>query len=238
MVKVALVDVGGTLWPDVWDSRGNEGQVLVRRLRERVPRLSQLSAEGIVGALSAAKHPPVARQQTDRLVADVLRRFELAELVRPEAVIDAMCLPAAGRAELFPGAARLLAMLADRARVVIVSNVMWRHRAAQRADFEDFGVADCVADYVMSLDVGWRKPHRQFFDAALATCGSSATEFLMVGDSETNDIEPAVALGMTAVRVSIEQPMPASSAAHHVCASLDEVTDRLSDETVGRAGDI
>jgi FMN phosphatase YigB (HAD superfamily) len=85
-------------------------------------------------------------------------------------VIDAMCLPAAARVDLFPGAHRLISTLSGQARVVIVSNTMWRGRHAVRCDFEQFGLAGYVSDYVMSIDVGWRKPDTRFFAAAVA-CG-------------------------------------------------------------------
>ena len=43
----------------------------------------------------------------------------------------------------------------------------------------------------------------------------------MLGNSEANDILPAVALGMRAIRVAIEDPPPESSAAHAVVTSLE-----------------
>jgi FMN phosphatase YigB (HAD superfamily) len=45
----------------------------------------------------------------------------------------------------------------------------------------------------------------------------------MVGNSEAGDIQPAVGLAMRAIRVAIEEPPPASSAAHAVASNLAEV---------------
>jgi HAD superfamily hydrolase (TIGR01509 family) len=163
-----------------------------------------------------------------------IRRCGPADLVAEE-VIDAMCLPAAGRVELFPGAHRLLSEVARYARVVIVSNTMWRGRRAVQQDFEQFGLAGQVSDYVMSIDVGWRKPDHRFFAAALTAGGTPADQCVIVGDSEANDIEPARILGMSTIRVAIEVPRPSMTAADHICTSLDDVADVLFDQLAGRA---
>jgi FMN phosphatase YigB (HAD superfamily) len=87
----------------------------------------------------------------------------------------------------------------------------------------------------MSIDVGWRKPDSRFFAAALASGGASPTRCVIVGDSEANDIEPARALGMGTIRVAIDIRRPSTSAADHVCTSLDQVADLLADRPAGRA---
>ena len=45
----------------------------------------------------------------------------------------------------------------------------------------------------------------------------------MVGNSQVNDVLPAARLGMRAIRVAIEEPAPADSAAHAIATSLDVV---------------
>ena len=146
-----------------------------------------------------------------------------------------MSLPARGRVQPFPGARQLLTGLAGRGiRVIIASNVLWRDGLAHRQDFEDFGLADFVTAYVSSVDVGWRKPHPNFFEAALSAAEQPAHQCAMVGDSETNDIRPAHTLGMLTVRVAIEEPMPAQSVATHVCGSLGQVAELLFSELDGR----
>jgi FMN phosphatase YigB (HAD superfamily) len=45
----------------------------------------------------------------------------------------------------------------------------------------------------------------------------------MIGNSEANDIQPALALGMRTIRVAIEEPPPTASAAHAVVTSLAAV---------------
>jgi hypothetical protein len=49
----------------------------------------------------------------------------------------------------------------------------------------------------------------------------------MVGDSETNDIEPARARGMLAVRVALEEPPPSTTSADYVGGSLHDVAEVL-----------
>lgn len=236
-VMVAFVDVGGTLLPDTWPTRAWDRDERIARLCQLVPTLPKLRAAELVDSLSEVEHPSSLLQQTVPLVEEAVRWYGAEADVPPEAVIDAMCLPALGRVEPFPGAHELLAGLAQRARVVVVSNTMWRRREAQRRDFERFGLAGYVSDYVMSLDVGWRKPDRRFFGSALAAVSAPARRCVMVGDSEGNDIEPALALGMAAVRVAIEGPAPASSAALHVCRSLYQVAELLLPQYGASAGD-
>jgi len=45
----------------------------------------------------------------------------------------------------------------------------------------------------------------------------------MIGDSEANDIEPARARGMGAIRVAIASPPPTVTSADHVARSLSDV---------------
>ena len=227
MVMVAFLDLGGTLWPNTWPPRAWDREERVARLCKLVPSLAKFRAAELVDILSTVDHPASPVQQTVALIDQAVRRCQIGTDVPAEAVIDAMCLPALGRAELFPGAHELLAGLAGRTRVVVVSNTIWRRRQSLRRDLEQFGLGAYVSDYVMSLDVGWRKPGRRFFASALATARAPARQCVMVGDSEANDIEPALALGMAAVRVAIEEPRPARSAAANVCTSLEQVAEIL-----------
>lgn len=228
-MKVAFVDVGGTLWPDAWPTLPGDRWERISRLCRLETGLSEQSAAELIDGLAALDHPPSKRQQTDPLVIDALRRRGLTGLVRPDRVIEAMCLPADGRVEVFPGAHRLLAGLSAQAQVVIVSNTLWRTRDQARADFEQFGLAAYVSAHVMSIDVGWRKPHPRFYAAALATAGVPPDQCVIVGDSESNDIEQARRLGMRAIRVAIEVPVLTATAAEHLCTSLDSVADLLLD---------
>jgi HAD superfamily hydrolase (TIGR01662 family) len=140
-----------------------------------------------------------------------------------------LCLPAAPAVALFPGAVDFLKIVRDRGlRCVVLSNVQVRGAAEYWRDFEDLGVAHLIDGVVTSLEVGYRKPHPAMFEAALRETGCPADRCVMVGDSEVKDIEPALALGMRAIRVAIEEPAPASSAAHAVATSLAEAASTIA----------
>jgi HAD superfamily hydrolase (TIGR01549 family) len=101
-------------------------------------------------------------------------------------------------------------------RCIVLSNVQVRGAAEYWRDFNDLDVAHLIDAIVTSLEVGFRKPHPAMFDAGVQRAGTC----VMIGDSEVKDIQPAVGLGMPAIRVAIEVPPPASSAAHAVVTSL------------------
>jgi FMN phosphatase YigB (HAD superfamily) len=79
-----------------------------------------------------------------------------------------------------------------------------------------------VDAFVSSVDVGFNKPHPAVFEAASAAISCPPPACVVIGNSEPNDIVPAAAVGMRALRVAIEEPLPESSAAHAVAGSLAE----------------
>ncbi len=62
-----------------------------------------------------------------------------------------------------------------------------------------FDLRDLVDGAVTSAQVGLFKPAREIFVAALATIGADARETVMVGDSYRDDVEGALAAGLSAV---------------------------------------
>jgi putative hydrolase of the HAD superfamily len=52
---------------------------------------------------------------------------------------------------------------------------------------------------VISSEVGWRKPAREFFQAVCAAVGRTPGEIVFIGDDPANDYEGAVAHGLSAV---------------------------------------
>jgi FMN phosphatase YigB (HAD superfamily) len=80
---------------------------------------------------------------------------------------------------------------------------------------------------VSSADTGFRKPHPAMFLRAAAAAGVPPQACLMIGNSEDNDILPACSLGIRTLRVTIEEPAPAVSAASRVASSLPEATRML-----------
>jgi putative hydrolase of the HAD superfamily len=56
-----------------------------------------------------------------------------------------------------------------------------------------------IKHVIISSEVGWRKPARQFFGWVARSVGLSAEQILFVGDDRVNDVEGAEAAGMHAV---------------------------------------
>ena len=134
----------------------------------------------------------------------------------------AMCLPADGHVDLFPGARELLQTIrALGLRCIVVSNAFSRAGDDYWADFAALGVDHHIDAVVSSVDVGVRKPNA-IFELALAKGQLVPGECVVIGNSEHNEIEPAAALGIYAIRVAIEEPLPDFTKAHGLVSSLAE----------------
>ncbi|HZD67353.1 MAG TPA: HAD family hydrolase [Actinomycetes bacterium] len=230
-LTTALLDVGGTLWPDGWPWLPEDHDIRSARLRRALPGLRPDDAASLLRALdsSAARLAGSLEQDLDSYVAAPLRHHGLdATAEQVAATVDAMCLPARGLVRLFPGAAELLrAVRRAGLGCVIVSNTYWRTGAGMRRDFEDLGVAGEIDAIVSSADGGFRKPHPAMFEAAMAAAAAPPAACAMVGNSEPNDMAPARRLGMRTIRVAIEEPKPTASEADAVTDSLAEAAGVL-----------
>lgn len=222
MLRAAIVDVGGTLWPNQLGVTPSDETVLECLARvvpscEPVDTLSRLRA-------ALREDDTSIEQRTHTIMAGVLAALgaECAD-ADVRAIRSSMSVPVSAGLTLFPGADELLQQIRGLdLRCVVLSNVGVRGAAEYWSDFADLGVAHLVDAVVTSLEVGFRKPHPAMFAAAIEAAGCPPEECVMLGDSEVNDIAPAVALGMRAVRVAIEEPPPASSAAHVVVTDLPQ----------------
>jgi FMN phosphatase YigB (HAD superfamily) len=232
-INAVLLDVGGTLWPDRWTARPDDRTDLAQQVRQLAPELPLDEAALLVDILEEACADVVdgAAQTTTATIAQVLRQRHLHDqLPDPVAVQRALNLPFAGRHQLLPGAAGLIAALHDDGlRLVVISNTVTRDSACYWRDFADAGLADYLSGIVTSVDVGWRKPHRAIFDAALEVAGSPPDQAAIVGNSELSDITPGTTLGLTTIRVAIEEPLPAWSQADAVVTSLADVPGALAE---------
>ena len=230
-ITAVLLDIGGTLWPERWLSREADDAARLARLRAALPLLSDDRARDLLTELNAGALTIDRELQQDwrAPMLDALRRLDLpADAAAIRALRSAMCLPAHGRIDLFPGARELLAAINGLGLTcVVLSNAVWRDTQAYQRDFADLGVADRIDGVVSSVDTGYRKPHRIIFDHALHKARCEPQAAVMVGNSEAKDIAPALALGMQTIRVAIEEPVPARSAAHAVARSLDEAAATL-----------
>lgn len=104
------------------------------------------------------------------------------------------------------GAAEAVATIADEfgLGVSVVSNT--HHSALVPSLVREFGLDTHLSTVVTSVDVGWRKPHPQIFEHALAQQGVTAAEAIYVGDNWIADVEGPTAIGMPAIYVGAAAP--------------------------------
>ena len=234
-IETVFVDVGGTLLPNglpmtpaMWADRA-------RALAE-VLRSSGQAAASIIDAVGAemAASPADAAGDTPSAEAVIARVLAERGFARdPDTVrraLRALCAPLAGNLSPFDGAAELLSGIAGlRLRCLIVSNTTFRDAEMYRRDFEVFGWDGWVDGYVTSVDAGCPKPDERIFRLALEMAGSPPHRCVMIGNSEQADVEPALRLGMRAIRVAIEEPAPAETAANASVSGLHQALDVLED---------
>jgi FMN phosphatase YigB (HAD superfamily) len=119
---------------------------------------------------------------------------------------------ALGRAAEFPAHhGPLLRRLAERYRLAVVSNFDYTPTALDI--LERAGVVQLFQTIVVSDEVGWRKPRRDIFDAALSRLGVRAEDSLFVGDRADMDVLGAQQIGMDAAWINRDgEALPAGIA--------------------------
>src|SRR5918998_4621551 len=149
MLRAALVDVGGTLWPD--RPPPHAAEIQAGRLSERLA-LSPAQAERLVAELEA--HDPASLrplpllQDTRGMTVEALAVVGLHHL-DPHEVLAAMDVPARDVFAPFDDAKLFLRRLRTLAfRTVVFSNATYRTRAAYRRDFEDLSLGSLVDEVV------------------------------------------------------------------------------------------
>ena len=229
VLRAVLVDVGGTLWPDHFSSQRSDELVLAR-LARLLPGTAPAEGLAVLRAALRDDEQSLVQNTLDVLNGAVRSLGATWELEDIDAIRRALCAPAVSGVALFPGARELLETIHGLGlRCVVLSNVQVRGAAEYWRDFDDLGVCHLIHAIVTSLDVGFRKPHRAMFEVGVRLAGCDAGACIMIGDSEVKDIQPAVGLGMRAIRVAIETPPPASSAAHACVTSLSQAASMLKE---------
>jgi len=239
-LEVALIDVGGTLWPNSWPLRETDGHGRHIRIAKAMPACPPATIEALVADLlessrmgdearSISTEHTVAVPPAEILVATSLARHGLPSDDQTVARIRrAMAVPVADRLKPLPGALELLADIHSLGmRTVIASNTYWRDAESYWEDFRLLRMADHVDAIVTSVDAGHLKPHPAVFVMAMKAGGAPADRCVVIGNKESNDIEPALALGMRAILVHPDDPVPVSSRAHAVAPDLWACADAL-----------
>jgi FMN phosphatase YigB (HAD superfamily) len=232
-MAAVLLDVGGTLWPEIWpadDERNSRLGAALGFPAENVMRMFIQRLESSASFESAASYAaPGAPWAIGSAIEESARELGChLDANSVLAVRRAMALPAAGRIDPLPYARELLATIKGLGlKCAVLSNTVWRDAEIYRQDFEDFSLSQFIDEIITSIDSGYRKPDQRAFEAAAFALGCRANACVMVGNSEANDILPARELGMRTIRVAIEERRPAASSAHAIAGSLKEVSEIL-----------
>ena len=231
-LSVALIDVGGTLWPNSWPIRQADSAGRRRRVIATMDGQDPAVIEALIDDLLRSSKPgDEARTITtearvildaDELVAGCLERQGLAATrATISRIRRAMAIPIDERFQPLPGAGELLrSNHALGLRNVIASNTYWRDAESYWDDFRQLGMADVIADIVTSVDAGHLKPHPAVFELAMQRAGASPEDCVVIGNREENDIEPARALGMRSILVYPDDPKPESTRADALAPDL------------------
>jgi HAD superfamily hydrolase (TIGR01509 family) len=232
-LEVALIDVGGTLWPNSWPLRETDGNGRRQRVAAVMPALPPADVDALVADLitssrvgdearSLTTEHTVTVPSAEALVATSLSRQGLpADAMYVALIRRAMAVPVADRLQPLPGAVELLSTIRMLGmRSVIASNTYWRDAKSYWEDFRLLGMADHVDAIVTSVDAGHLKPHPAVFEMAMRAGGAPPERCVVIGNKEANDIEPALALGMRTILVHPDDPVPISSQAHAVAPDL------------------
>ena len=86
----------------------------------------------------------------------------------------------------------------------VVSNT--HHPTLVQEQLARFGISASFERVHTSVEIGWRKPHRELFDAVLARDGISAAQAAFVGDTWAADVAGPRAVGMHAYYVGAPAP--------------------------------
>jgi len=237
-LKAALVDIGGTLWPNSWPVRAADGEGRLARLHATLPQLSHEEARLLVTDIVERSRdlnggtvmiPELIRIEADPLITTCLNDHGVA--IEPTTVMRvrrAMAIPIDGAFQPLPGSVELLACIKDLGlRCVIASNTYWRDAESYWDDFDALGMKPYIDAVVTSVDAGHLKPHPAVFELAIRAAGVTADQCIVIGNKERNDIEPAIALGMRSILVYPDDPPPVSTRADAAVPDLWECAKAL-----------
>ena len=240
---MALIDVGGTLWPNSWPFRETDGAGRLERLARAMPHLAAAVVLALGEDLIASSRPGDLARSTstenvvslntpaETLITACLERQGLpCDAATIRGIRRAMAIPIDEGFRPLPGAAELLRTMRGLGlRNVITSNTYWRDADSYWEDFRLLGMADDIDDIVTSVDAGHLKPHPAVFELAMRRCEATPEQCVVIGNREENDVEPALALGMRTVLVHPDDPTPQRSRADAVAPDLWACADAVRD---------
>lgn len=98
------------------------------------------------------------------------------------------------------GVARMLRELARNHRLAVVSNT--HSPTLVPSHLERMGIADLFEAVVLSVDLGWRKPHPVIYRAALDRLAVAPGDAVFIGDSHVADYLGPKKVGMRALLIA------------------------------------
>lgn len=160
-----------------------------------------------------------------------VRRFELLlqtiGVAYPPAAFSAGYLECLAEcSELVEGAAEVLEALRGKYRMAILTNGL---QVVQRGRLARSVIREHIAEIIISEEIGFSKPAKEFFDAALARLGHpSRRDVLMIGDGWNSDILGAIQYGLDACWYNPgRKPRPSGGQITREIASLRELMEWL-----------
>ena len=197
MIKGITFDLGGTLVERRmdWDAYGEEVAGYLSGLGFKVSkRRFWRAAEVALKKLRArqASHREMSFEELYTIILSSLGIRPSDEILQALRGIYKSCMSLTPR----PGARKILEELSRRYVLGAISNAVgpW-----PRAFLQLEGLEPLFKAIVISSEVGWRKPHRRPFELALSQMGLRPEEVVHVGDSPSEDVAGAKAVGMRAI---------------------------------------
>jgi FMN phosphatase YigB (HAD superfamily) len=231
-LEVALIDVGGTLWPNSWPIRQGDAEGRRHRVRAAMAAHDARIVDALVDDLLRSSRPgDEARTLSTEspVVVDAVQLIS-GSLGRQGLPVDdptvarirrAMAIPIHERFQPLPGAKHLLETIHELAmRSFITSNTYWRDSSSYWDDFRALGMGELIDGIVTSIDAGHLKPHPAVFEMAMRLAGVGPDQCVVIGNREDNDIAPALALGMRTILVYPDDPKPETTRAELVAPDL------------------
>ena len=209
---------------------------------ERAEATALEQAFGLIGVAFDPSHLPPYQRINQALWQAVesgeitpgvvkLRRFELLlEAIGVGGSAAALsahyleCLAACS--ELIEDASEVLQALHGKYRIAILTNGL---QVVQRGRLARSVIRDHIADIIISEEIGFAKPAKEYFNIALTRLGNpSVREVLMIGDGWASDIQGAVQYGIDACWYNPKKKSrPTSPKITREIASLRELLEWL-----------
>jgi HAD superfamily hydrolase (TIGR01509 family) len=240
-LEAAVIDVGGTLWPNSWPIRRADSDGRRQRITSAMAGHDPDVVQALVEDLLLASRPgdearTISTEMAivvgaDELITGCLARQGMsADPVVVSRIRRAMAIPVHESFQPLPGARDLLQTVRSLGlRSVIASNTYWRDADSYWDDFRKLGMAEYIDAIITSVDAGHLKPHPAVFEMAMRWAGVPAGRCVVIGNREENDVEPALALGMHAILVYPDDPKPKTSRADAVAPDLWACAQTLRD---------